>query len=303
MPVRVIDAHHALLSQSLKTINAEGFERVYVLKSAEEIKAAKIELVPIEADRRQDKGPFDIIGDVHGCYDELVKLLAELGYEVNADTYKARHPKGRQAVFLGDLVDLGPNSGGVLRLVMGMVERGSALCVPGNHENKLIRRLTGNSVKTTSGLDITLADLAGQSQGFRERVRAFLSSLVSHYVLDGGRLVVSHAGLPERYHGRRSDRVRQFCLYGETAGEFDGYGPSARLNWAEDYRGRALVVYGHVPVLEVRLSKNTVCLNTGCVFGGYLTAWRYPEGRTVQVKAGRVYCKPIKPLTGEHGTA
>src|SRR4029453_18118843 len=103
------------------------------------------------SDRGDDHVPFDIIGDVHGCYDELVLLLSKLGYEVGGDGSSAAHPQGRTAVFLGDLVDRGPNVPGVLRLAMGMVEAGSALCVPGNHENKLVRALRGRRVQVTHG--------------------------------------------------------------------------------------------------------------------------------------------------------
>jgi protein phosphatase len=128
-------------------------------------------------------------------------------------------------------------------------------------------------------------------------VESFLDDLISHYVFDGGRLVVAHAGLVERMHGRSSGRVRAFCLYGETTGETDEYGLPVRYPWASEYRGRAMVVYGHTPTPEPEWLNNTICIDTGCVFGGSLTALRYPERELVSVPAVREYYAPVKPLT------
>ena len=159
----------------------------------------------------------------------------------------ARHPD-RRAIFVGDLVDRGPDTPGVLRLVMGMVNAGTALCVSGNHEAKLDKALQGRNVRLNHGLPETMEQLAGEPEAFRAEVARFIDGLISHYVLDGGRLVVAHAGLIERYQGRASGRVREFCLYGQTTGETDEYGLPIRYPWAQEYRGRAMVVYGHTPV-------------------------------------------------------
>jgi polynucleotide kinase-phosphatase len=199
-------------------------------------------------------------------------------------------------VFVGDLVDRGPDTPGVLRLVMGMVEAGHALCVPGNHENKLVRALSGRKVQLKHGIAESLEQLAGESEEFRSRVVEFCRGLVSHYVLDGGRLVVAHAGLKEEYQGRASGRVRSFAMYGETTGETDEYGLPVRYPWAEEYRGSAMVLYGHTPTVEPEWVNNTLCLDTGCVFGGELTALRYPEREIVSVPAERVWYEPAKPL-------
>jgi protein phosphatase len=219
-----------------------------------------------------------------------------MGYTVDRVACTALPPANRRAVFLGDLCDRGPKNPEVLRLAMNMAEAGGALCVPGNHDAKLLRRLRGAEVKPTHGLGITLSQLEGESPEFIERVSVFLDGLVSHYVLDRGRLVVSHAGLKESWQGRSSGRVREFCLYGETTGETDEFGLPVRLNWAGEYRGKALVVYGHIPSREPRLLNNTVCIDTGCVFGGSLSAYRYPEGEIVSVAAAREYYAPAKPL-------
>ncbi|MEV4705569.1 polynucleotide kinase-phosphatase [Actinoplanes sp. NPDC049316] len=282
------------LRRSLGQLTREGFRKVHVLRGVDEIAAATIRYEKLFNDKRELTGPFDIIGDVHGCHAELVALLTTLGYAVTSDN--AVHPEGRTAVFVGDLVDRGPDSPAVLRLVMGMVAAGTALCVPGNHEQKLARKLNGRNVQLTHGLPETLAQLDAEPPEFVADVRAFIEGLVSHYVLDGGRLVVAHAGLKEAYHGRASGRVRSFALYGETTGETDEYGLPVRYPWARDYRGSAAVVYGHTPTPEPEWINNTICLDTGCVFGGKLTALRWPSRELVSVPAAREYYAPARPL-------
>ncbi|MHB1065633.1 MAG: AAA family ATPase, partial [Georgenia sp.] len=274
----VVRRQHQQLRRSLRSLRREGFRTVHVLSDVEEVTAATIVRAPLRSDHGDDHGPFDVIGDVHGCRSELETLLVALGYVVVRDeahrAVDAIHPEGRRALFLGDLVDRGPDSPGVLRLVMGMVQGGHALAVPGNHENKLVKALDGRQVQVSHGLGETLAQLAGEPEGFRRAVRDFCDGLVAHRVFDDGRLVVAHAGLKEAFHGRASGRVRSFALYGDTTGETDEYGLPVRLPWAEEYRGRAMVLYGHTPTPVVTWVNNTMCLDTGCVFGGHLTALR-----------------------------
>ncbi|WP_328726423.1 polynucleotide kinase-phosphatase [Streptomyces sp. NBC_00259] len=293
MPRHVIQRHRRELRRSLRGLEREGFRKVHVLRSPEEADAAEVVLEKRFNDLRHLTGPFDIIGDIHGCRSELDTLLTTLGYVDGA------HPEGRTAVFVGDLVDRGPDSPGVLRRVMSMVAAGNALCVPGNHENKLGRWLKGRKVQHTHGLAETIEQLEQadtEDPRFREQVREFIDGLVSHYVLDEGRLVVCHAGLPEKYHGRTSGRVRSHALYGETTGETDEFGLPVRYPWAEDYRGQAAVVYGHTPVPTASWVNNTICLDTGAVFGGKLTALRWPERELVDVPAEKVWYEPVKPL-------
>lgn len=298
----VVKRQHDQLRRSLKHLGKEGFRRVHVLSGLDEIAAAEFVREPLLNDRREEHGPFDAIGDVHGCRSELETLLTKLGYDLVRDAagrpVDAVHPEGRRAVFLGDLVDRGPDTPGVLRLVMGMVGAGHALAVPGNHESKLVRALQGKKVQTSHGLAESLAQLAGESDAFRAEVETFCHDLVSHLILDDGRLVVAHAGLIEKYHGRASGRVRSFALYGDTTGETDEYGLPVRLPWAADYRGAATVLYGHVPTLEAEWVNGTMCLDTGCVFGGKLSALRYPEREVVEVPAEQVWYEPVVPLGG-----
>jgi polynucleotide kinase-phosphatase len=288
------------LRRSMSRIAKDGFRRVHVLRGAEEIATATVSYEKAWSDRRELIGPFDIIGDVHGCRSELESLLAALGWEITRDSggrpIGAAHPGGRTAVFVGDLVDRGPDTPGVLRLVMGMVAAGTALCVSGNHEQKLVRALNGRKVKIAHGLEQSLGQLAAEPPEFQEAARQFMDGLISHYQVDDGRLVVAHAGLKEAYHGRASGRVRSFALYGDTTGETDEYGLPVRYPWADDYRGRAMVVYGHTPIPEPEWVNNTICLDTGCVFGGRLTALRYPERELVAVPAERVWYEPARPL-------
>ncbi|MFE0578590.1 polynucleotide kinase-phosphatase [Streptomyces sp. NPDC058874] len=290
LPRAVIQRHRRDLRRSLRGLEREGFRKVHVLRSVEEAETAEVVLEKRYNDLTHLSGPFDIVGDIHGCSSELETLLAQLGYEDGV------HPEGRTAVFVGDLVDRGPDSPGVLRRVMGMVASGNALCVPGNHENKLGRYLKGSKVQQTHGLAETVEQLSHEPPEFVEEVRAFLRGLVSHYVLDGGRLVVCHAGLPEKYHGRTSGRVRSHALYGETTGETDEFGLPVRYPWAEDYRGKAAVVYGHTPVPNTAWINNTICLDTGAVFGGRMTALRWPERELVDVPAEKVWYEPVRPL-------
>jgi protein phosphatase len=287
------------LRRSMKGLRREGFHRVVTLEGVEEIEAATFTRERVWNNRRDDHGPFDLIGDVHGCFDELGQLLEQLGYDVADDGSSATHPESRQAVFLGDLVDRGPKTPAVLRLVMGMVRDGSALCIPGNHEVKLLRAMQGKNVTASHGLAESLAQLALEPEHFRNEVVHFLDGLIGHYVLDDGQLVVAHAGLPESMQGRQSGAVRAFALYGDTSGETDEFGLPVRYPWANDYRGEATVVYGHTPVPEAVWVNKTICLDTGCVFGGRLTALRYPERELVSVPANEVYYEPARPLIDE----
>ncbi|HEX8251466.1 MAG TPA: polynucleotide kinase-phosphatase [Pyrinomonadaceae bacterium] len=290
------------LRRSIRGLQKEGFRHVFTLNSIEEIEAAEIVRQPLWNNRKSESGPFDIIGDIHGCFDETADLLEKLGYRITRREdgfFDVENPANRKVVFVGDLVDRGPNSPDVLRLVMSMTRAGKALCVPGNHEAKLNKYLSGRNVTVSHGLAETIAQLENETAEFKRDVAEFIDALVSHYVFDDGRLVVAHAGLKEKLQGRGSGKVRDFALYGETTGETDEFGLPVRYNWAAEYRGKASVVYGHVPTPEPEWVNNTICIDTGCVFGGKLTALRYPEREIVSVEAKKVYYEPIKPLFTE----
>jgi protein phosphatase len=293
------------MRRSLRGLEREGFRHIFKLGSEEEVVAARITRQPLWNNLKQEHGPFDIIGDVHGCGDELVELLTKLGYEKTAaGAYK--HPTGRKAVFVGDLVDRGPKIPEVVWLAMTMVKAGDAFCVPGNHDIKFVRAVWGKNVQITHGLEDSLKQFAEADKnwhGFSRIAAEFLNKLVSHFVLDDGNLVVAHAGMKEEMQGRGSGKVRDFALYGETTGETDEYGLPVRYNWAAEYRGKAMVVYGHTPVAGPEWLNRTINIDTGCVYGGKLTALRYPEKELVWVPAHRTYYEPRKPFQAVEETA
>ncbi len=289
------------MRRSLRGLRDEGFHHFHILTSPEQIEAVEIERERLWNNLKHEHGPFDIIGDVHGCFDELHTLLRQLGYEIvvhdeNGATFHVSHPQQRKVIFLGDLADRGPATPTVLRLVMDMVSSGNALCIPGNHDMKLLRKLKGRDVHIRHGLAESLAQLEQEPPELKERIITFLDGLISHYVLDDGKLVVAHAGLKESMQGRGSRGVREFALYGETTGETDELGLPVRYNWAAEYRGKALVVYGHTPVPEPEWLNRTINIDTGCVFGGKLTALRYPEKTLISVVAAQTYCEPVRPF-------
>lgn len=288
------------MKRGLNGLKKEGFRYVFFLNSPDEVAEVEIVRSKVWNDLRHETGPFDIIGDIHGCDSELDELLEKLGYAIGPDG-SVEPPEGRKAIFLGDLVDRGPNSPAVLRRVMKMVADGKALCVPGNHDSKLLRAMKGGKVSLGHGLAETLQQLDREPVEFKAELVSFLDSLIGHYVLNGGDLVVAHAGMREDYQGRTSSRIRDFALYGETTGETDEFGLPVRYNWASEYRGSAMVVYGHTPVPEAEWLNRTICIDTGCVFGGKLTALRYPERELVSVPAKQVYSEPIRPFEAQTG--
>ena len=293
-PDRVIRQHCHDVKRSIRGLKREGFRFVYVINSLDQLENTEIVRTKLWNDKKELHGPFDIIGDIHGCCDELEMLLEKLGYVKEDGVYT--HPNGRKAAFLGDFCDRGNRNADVLRLAMDMVKSGNAIAVPGNHDVKLLKYLRGKSIAMTHGIDRTIAEIEAKGDSFKSEVAEFIDSLISHYVLDDGKLVIAHAGLKQEYIGRGSARVREFCLYGETTGETDSYGLPVRLDWAGDYRGRATIVYGHIAAKEVKTQNSTYCIDTGCVFGGKLTAYRYPEREIVDVDALQQYYEPIKPL-------
>lgn len=258
--------------------------------------------LPIDASepccRFNESGPFDLIGDVHGCYHELCSLLRQLGYQVEQQNYTALPPQGRTSVFLGDLCDRGPYPVETLRLAMNMERTGNAIFVTGNHDDALFRRLNGKSAPGIRGVDetVSIIEAMPDTNIFSREVSNFLEQGKSHYVLDEGRLIAAHAGQKEEYHGQQSVASKEFALNGEITGGLDEFGLPVILDWSRNYTGKAFVVYGHIAKLEAEIHNNTICIDTGCVYGSKLTALRYPERQIISVQSEKTYYKPNKPL-------
>lgn len=253
-------------------------------------------------DMRHLDGPFDIVGDVHGCADELEHLLARLGHGVvwrtdgGARVADVSIVPGRRLVFVGDLVDRGPRAPDSLRIVMAALRTGYGHCVPGNHDDKFRRWLRGNDVTLTHGLDVTVSQMRTETDAFHNEARDLIERLPPYVWLDGGRLVVAHAGIEAPMIGHTSDRIRHFCLFGDTDGKTDAHGLAIRYDWAARYDGNPRIVYGHTPVAEPAEKNNSVCIDTGCCFGGALTALRYPEMQYVTVPARAKYASRARPF-------
>jgi protein phosphatase len=303
----IIERQRGQMEQSLVRLQGEGFRGIYTLESEAGVDAARVKRLRLRCDKTHLGGPFDMIGDIHGCCDELEELLDKLGYRPTGQNVETpmtgpvyTHPNGRTAVFLGDIVDRGPRIIDTIKLVCNMVQTGGAFCVPGNHDIKLTWKLRGKNIGLKHGLARTMAEIdalpPGEREEFIKQTAAFIEGLPVHYLFDDGRLAVAHAGIKRGMHGRVSEEIRQFCLYGETRGEIDEFGLPIRYDWAAGYGGRAFVVYGHTPVPAAEWVNKTANIDTGCVFGGKLTALRYPEREFVSVPARKTYVQSLRPM-------
>lgn len=280
---------------------AHRFHAIYDVPREVALESVAIDLHRIPGDKRDETGGFDIVGDVHGCADELEDLLGALGYRLdwtNGATKDVRitPPRGRRLVLAGDLVDRGPRTPDVLRIAMAACEQGVGFCVPGNHDAKFLRWMLGRDVKLNHGLGQSAEQMALETQDFHDRVRTFISGLDLYFWCDEGRLLISHAGIREDFIGRLSKRIRRFCLYGDTSGEKDETGLPIRYHWAAHYQGPVTLVYGHTPVATADWVNNTLCVDTGCCFGGKLTALRWPEREILSVPARAQYTPPRRPF-------
>lgn len=285
---KVVHRHHAQFANARREIEKDDRLAGYHILTMEQIDKVQI----VRGTPATEVTQFDVIGDVHGCWEELRELWELLGYQWNEDGLPV-HPEGRLPVFVGDLADRGPDSARVLRVGATLVARGLALFAPGNHDDKLFRMLKGRNVQRSHGLDLTEAQINALPKGERatlvDDILRHLSSTPSHLVLDGGALVVAHAGIKEEMIGNTGGHVREMTLYGDVRGFEPGTNKPIRHDWAQDYKGKALIAYGHTPQEEICFVNNTVNLDGGCVFGGKLCALRYPEREIICVPAHKVY--------------
>lgn len=235
---------------------------------------------------------IDVIGDIHGCLNELHHLFDQLGYQKQEDGYY--HPDGRVPVFIGDITDRGPHSVEVIRLVCNMVlKHKNAKYVPGNHCNKLYRYFLGNNVMLKHGLETTAGELETLNSQQRERIRTRFMTLYEqaplYLEIPEVNAVIAHAGITESLIGRHDKKVKTFVLYGDISGKKDAMGRPIRNDWAKHYHGSQWIVYGHTPVKQPRIVGQTINIDTGCVFGNALTAFRLPEKKTMMTLSNQPY--------------
>ncbi|MFD3447355.1 bis(5'-nucleosyl)-tetraphosphatase PrpE [Microbacteriaceae bacterium 4G12] len=228
---------------------------------------------------------YDVIGDIHGCFEELVTLTKDLGY--TWEEGRPIHPH-RKLAFVGDITDRGPYSLRTVELIWELVIRQKeAYYSPGNHCNKLYRFFLGRKVQVAHGLETTVAEYEAlppnKQQDIRSKFMELYETAPLYHMLDHGKLIVCHAGIRQDYIGKENKQVEKFVLYGDITGEKHPDGSPVRRDWAQYYTGEAWIVYGHTPVTKPRFVNHTVNIDTGAVFGGKLTALRYPEMETVSV--------------------
>lgn len=293
VPEHVIASHWKRYEESLLSIFDEGFAGVLPVNADS--------VIQIGTTPNRTAPGWDVIGDVHGCLNELLDLLHALGYQLVYDDVGRtgfRHPEGRRLAFVGDLTDRGPFNLGVLRVAKFLLDDGHVI-VRGNHDHKLLRALKGNKITVGNGLAGTLKELEAVTQETRTGFQQLLEQLpyyarlgISGELGEFREIVVAHAGLQLDSVGRVGRAVESHCIYGEVEGFENGIpirGHRWRTAWAQ--AGDKHCVFGHTPVDDVDFREHSVNIDTGCVFGGRLTALRFPEYFTISVPALQRYAE------------
>ena len=276
---------------------ADALDKMSATHDLADAGGVSFRVVPMAVDLSHVEGPFDIIGDIHGAADELEELLTRLGHMVDGQV--VRHPDGRTPVFVGDYTARGPRNKDALEIVRTATGTGG-LAILGNHDEKLRKWLEGRNVRVAAGLAMTIEELERETPEWRASMADWLGSLQTHLVLDRGRLVVAHAGLSEDLHGRMTSGATSMALYGrplDGGNALDADGFPAAEDWGLAHEGSSTIVHGHVVHPEPRILENAaggmvVGIDQGAVFGGSLTAYRWPEREFEQVKAHRPWFEP-----------
>ncbi|QBK26153.1 metallophosphoesterase [Ureibacillus thermophilus] len=242
-----------------------------------------------------DKG-VDIVGDIHACFDEWKQMLDQLGYQKNEQGLYV-HPEGRKIVSLGDVMSRGPKSIETMEFFLN--HQHLMYMVDSNHGWKIARWLDGRKVQLKHGDEKVEEEFIEfeRKQGrektiqLKKQLRDLLMNAPSHYILtEKGqpKVVCVHAGIREEFIGKESEKIKNFCRYGDVAG-VDERGKPIRRDWYKQYKGKLLIIWGHDPKPEPLIVNNTINIDQGVVFGGKLTAYRYPEKEFVFVQAKKDY--------------
>jgi polynucleotide kinase-phosphatase len=290
--------------KTLRFIKKEGFRRVYIF-GEEELQVLNVNRLgnPLLIDVGSG---IDFIGDIHGCFDEFIEILTKLGYEANEEGYFI-HPEGRRILSLGDVLSRGPRSIETLQFFQKHVAAGHAYMIDSNHGWKIARWLDGKNVKLAHGDENVAAEFEvyetkfgkDESERLKQQIKDLLLEAKSHYIIqkNGVNTVVAvHAGIKDHYIGKESPRISDFCRYGDTDG-LDENGKPIRKDWSASHKSNELILWGHDPKPQPLMVNNSLNIDQGVVFGGSLTAYRYPERQLVSVKAKQDYANvPDNPL-------
>lgn len=299
---RRIKQQYQVFTREKRFMKKEGIRSLYFLKEIDDIELTR-RSHPLELDA--DAG-IDIIGDIHGCYDEMIELLVKLGYEKDEDDFY-RHPEGRKFLSIGDVMSRGPESLKSMMFFYRHVQKGLAYMIDSNHGWKIARWLDGKNVTLNHGdekveqefLQFEQEHGAEQAAEWKNKMKDFLLEAPSHYILKKNgipRVVCAHAGIRDEYIGKQSRDVSDFCRYGDTNG-FDEKGKPIRKDWFIGHQTSQLIVWGHDPKPQPLKINNSLNIDQGVVFGGKLTAYRFPEAQIIAVEAKEDYSGvPDNPL-------
>ncbi|WP_342471744.1 AAA family ATPase [Metasolibacillus sp. FSL H7-0170] len=281
------------LKDEKRLLKKEPFTKLYTIRPEEQV-----EVIRHPSDLHIELGAgVDIIGDIHGCYDEMMALIKKLGYIEENGLYK--HPEGRKLISVGDIMSRGPKSLATMQFWLRQIESGLSYMTDSNHGWKIARWLDGKSVQLAHGDEMVEQEMqhfeqqhgANDTAQLKERLAKMLLHAPSHYIIleNGiGKAIVTHAGIKDHYIGKNSPRIRDFCRYGDVIGTSDT-GRPIRADWYTNHQTSELIIWGHEPKLKPLKINNTINIDQGVVFGGQLTALRYPEGTLEAVDAYENY--------------
>ncbi|GIN84967.1 polynucleotide kinase-phosphatase [Heyndrickxia sporothermodurans] len=294
---RRIKQQYQVFKREKRFLKNEGFAATYYINDAN----AKIirQPNPIEIDIQNG---IDLIGDIHGCFDELILLLEKMGYQKNEKGLYT-HPTGRKFVSVGDIMSRGPHSLETMIFFLNHVKQGFAYMIDSNHGWKIARWLDGRTVTLSHG-DEKVADEftrfeeengSEMAVSLKAELKDLLLYAPSHYVFTKNGLpvlVCTHAGIKDEFIGKQSPVISDFCRYGDTDG-FDDSGKPIRKDWFIHHQTSPLIIWGHDPKPQPLFVNNTLNIDQGAVFGGKLTAYRYPEKEIISISAKKDYSSSI----------